>query len=128
MYIKFKKSLIFEENFKKRGLQLKWKSKSDMKYALKTARFALIYRPLDIFWEIRVCKQGCGSAFEVMQYKQKYFIVLLVIIFHLSQLLRDCAKTKRELIIINLIITTQSSEAVYTILDSSLSIIDSLSD
>ncbi|CAL5989767.1 Hypothetical_protein [Hexamita inflata] len=63
--------LIFEEYFKKRGLQLKWKSKSDMKYEPQTARFALTYRPFDIFWEINrgsVSEQGWGSAFEVMQY------------------------------------------------------------
>ncbi|CAL6071053.1 Hypothetical_protein [Hexamita inflata] len=41
------------------------------KYGLKTARFALTYRPFDIFWEINrgsVSEQGWGSAFEVMQY------------------------------------------------------------
>ncbi|CAL6117135.1 Hypothetical_protein [Hexamita inflata] len=41
-----------------------------MKYQLKTARFALTYRPLLIFWEINrgsVSEQGWGSAFEVMQ-------------------------------------------------------------
>ncbi|CAL6058064.1 Hypothetical_protein [Hexamita inflata] len=44
------------------GLQLKWIPKSDMKYELKTARFALTYRPL-IFLEINrgsVSEQGWG--------------------------------------------------------------------
>ncbi|CAL5992630.1 Hypothetical_protein [Hexamita inflata] len=71
---KIKNQLIFEEYFKKRGLQPKWKTKSEIKYEPQSARFALTYRPLDIFWEISrwsVSEQGWGSAFEVMQQKQK---------------------------------------------------------
>ncbi|CAL5997209.1 Hypothetical_protein [Hexamita inflata] len=75
-----------------------------MKYELKTARFALTYRPLDIFWEINrgsVSEQGWGSAFEVMQqcqcYKmsqmlQKSFKILQFqqqLIYHLKQRIKQ---------------------------------------
>ncbi|CAL6049958.1 Hypothetical_protein [Hexamita inflata] len=80
--------LIFEEYFQKRGLQLKWIPKSDMKNELKTARFALTYRPFDIFWEINrgsVSEQGWGSAFEVMQYLRIYLRIIKNIIMQLQR-------------------------------------------
>ncbi|CAL6072656.1 InlB_B-repeat-containing protein [Hexamita inflata] len=50
-----------------------------MKYKPQSARFALTYRPLDIFWEISrgsVSEQGWGSAFKVMQYQIKITFVI----------------------------------------------------
>ncbi|CAL6113783.1 Hypothetical_protein [Hexamita inflata] len=46
-----------------------------MKYESQTARFALTYRLLELFWEISrgpVSELGWGSAFEVMQYSHDF--------------------------------------------------------
>ncbi|CAL6047932.1 Hypothetical_protein [Hexamita inflata] len=67
---KSKNLLIFEEYFKKRGLQLKWQTKSDARYKPKSTRFALTYRPSVYFLKKArgsVSEQGWWSAFEVMQ-------------------------------------------------------------
>ncbi|CAL6031276.1 Hypothetical_protein [Hexamita inflata] len=70
---KFKNLLIFEEYFKKRGQQLKWKTKSDARYKPKSTRFALSYRPSVYFLKKArgsVSEQRWWSAFEVMQQYQ----------------------------------------------------------
>ncbi|CAL5970384.1 Hypothetical_protein [Hexamita inflata] len=50
--------------------------KQSFKYEQKTARFALTYRPLAIFWEstetLQVNRSG-GSVFEVLQYLIQQF-------------------------------------------------------
>ncbi|CAL5988030.1 Calcineurin-like_phosphoesterase [Hexamita inflata] len=74
---KFKNLLIFEEYFKKRGLQLKWKTKSDARYKPKSTRFALSYRPSAYFLKKArgsVSEQGWWSAFEVMQYLPLFYM------------------------------------------------------